>query len=204
VIRRSYDALPAQTRRRLLLRALLRPALTTAILLFLYYRLPLGDRVTRSTALLLFAELIFVAALITWQVRRIRTAEYPRLQAIEALSLSAPLFLLVFATFYFGSATSSPESFSEALSRTDALYFTVTVFATVGFGDITPVTEGARILVMVQMIGDLILVGIVARVVIGAVQAGLQRHEPGPEPDQDHRGAPRPALGVNGDEEGLP
>ena len=31
--------------------------------------------------------------------------------------------------------------FSETFGRTDALYFTVTVLATVGFGDITPVTS---------------------------------------------------------------
>ena len=29
------------------------------------------------------------------------------------------------------------------MTRTDALYFVVTVFATVGFGDITPVSETA-------------------------------------------------------------
>ena len=65
-----------------------------------------------------------------------------RLRVVETLSLSVPLFLLAFAALYFVTAYDTPASFSEALSRTDALYFTVTVFASVGFGDIAPVSEG--------------------------------------------------------------
>jgi hypothetical protein len=61
------------------------------------------------------------------------------------------------------------------MSRVGALYFTVTVFATVGFGDIVPVTDAARIVVMVQMVGDLVLVGVGVRVLLGAVQLGLER-----------------------------
>jgi glucan phosphoethanolaminetransferase (alkaline phosphatase superfamily) len=161
----------------------MRPTLTIAALLLLYYRLPLGVRLTGSTAVTLFLELVLVAALITWQVWQIRTSEYPRLRAIEALSLSLPLFLLVFAAVYFATESANPTSFSEGLTRTDALYFSVTVFASVGFGDITAVTQPARVTVMIQMIGDLFLVGIVVRVIMSAVQTGLRRHEPGTEPD---------------------
>ena len=180
---RQYADLPASTRRRLILRAVIRPVITIAFLLLLYYRLPLGERLTGSTAVAFFFELLLVAALITWQVWQIRTAQYPRLRAIEALSLSLPLFILVFAAVYFATAAASPTSYSEGLTRTDALYFAVTVFASVGFGDITAVTQGARVLVMIQMVGDLFLVGIVVRVIMSAVQAGLRRHQSGTEPD---------------------
>ena len=180
---RQYDDLPSATRRRLILRALLRPALSTTVLLLLYYSLPLGNRLTGPTAIALLVGLVLVAALLSWQVMNIRTAQYPRLRAIEALSVSVPLFLLVFAAAYFAVARNSPASFSEVLTRTDSLYFTVTVFATVGFGDITPVAQGARVMVMVQMLGDLVLVGIVAHVIVGAVQTGLRRREPGPRAD---------------------
>jgi voltage-gated potassium channel len=49
------------------------------------------------------------------------------------------------------------------------------VFATVGFGDITPVTELARILTTVQMVGDLVLIGLVLRVFLTAVERGRRR-----------------------------
>jgi voltage-gated potassium channel len=55
------------------------------------------------------------------------------------------------------------------------LYFTVTVFATVGFGDITAKTEAARLLVTGQMIIDLIIIGIGAKIILGAVQQSRQR-----------------------------
>lgn len=181
--RGRFDDLPAATRRRLLLRASVRPALTTTALLLLYYLLPLGHGLTGRTVAILLVGLVVFAALLTLQVRQIRIARYPRLRAFESLSFSLPLFILMFATIYFVTASTSPTSFSEALSRTDALYFTVTVFSTVGFGDITAVAAGTRIVVMIQMIGDLILVGVVARVIVGAVQAGLRSRDSGIEPD---------------------
>ena len=49
----------------------------------------------------------------------------------------------------------SAASFTQPLTRTDALYFTVTVFSTVGFGDITAKSEAARIVLIVQMLADL-------------------------------------------------
>ena len=49
-----------------------------------------------------------------------------------------PLFLLLFASTYFLMERASAASFTQPLTRTDALYFTVTVFSTVGFGDISP------------------------------------------------------------------
>ena len=52
----------------------------------------------------------------------------------------------------------APDTFSEPLNRTGALYFAVTVLSTVGFGDITPKTDPSRWLVMAQMIIDLGLI----------------------------------------------
>jgi hypothetical protein len=61
------------------------------------------------------------------------------------------------------------------MTRTGALYLTVTVFATVGFGDLTAKTEAARLVVTGQMITDLIILGLGARVIVGAVTRGRQR-----------------------------
>jgi hypothetical protein len=66
-------------------------------------------------------------------------------------------------------------SFASPLTRVDAFYFTVTTFATVGFGDIVPVSQAARVIVTVQMIGDLIVLGAVLKLVVGAVKIGRER-----------------------------
>jgi len=176
---RKYGDLPAGTRRWMILWAVLRPLLIIVGLLLLYYLLPLWDRHSTSTGVSLVLGLLLVAVLLAWQIRKITTSPYPRLRAIEALALTAPLFILVFATVYFATGQSDHAAFNQGLSRTDSLYFTVTVFSSVGFGDIVPVTQTARILVIVQMLGDLVLVGIVARVILGAVQSGLRGRSPG-------------------------
>ena len=103
------------------------------------------------------------------------------MRAIGALATTVPLFLLLFAATYFLMARTTPASFSDHLTRTDALYFTVTTFSTVGYGDITAVSESARLVVIVQMILDLLALGLGIRVFTGAVQRGRQR--PRPDPD---------------------
>jgi hypothetical protein len=110
-------------------------------------------------------------------VRAILASDVPRLRAVQAVAVGLPLILLLFASTYLRMSRASPDSFSEALGRTDALYFTVTVFATVGFGDIVPKSEIARIITMIQMIMGLVVVGLVARVLLGAVQTAERRRE---------------------------
>ena len=65
---------------------------------------------------------------------------------------------------------------------------TVTTFSTVGYGDITAASQTARVLVTVQMILDLLALGLGIRVFIGAVQLARQRRpapaDPAAGPDQ--------------------
>jgi Ion channel len=65
------------------------------------------------------------------------------------------------------------------VGSTAALYFTVTVFSTVGFGDITAKTEAARLAVTGQMIADLVIIGLAVRVIVGAVKQGRRRQPAG-------------------------
>ena len=65
-------------------------------------------------------------------------------------------------------AQASPANFStHSLTRTVSLYFTVTTFSTVGYGDITAASQAARLVVTAQMILDLLVLGLGIRVFIG-------------------------------------
>jgi voltage-gated potassium channel len=163
-------------RRRVAL-ALLRASLTATVLVALYYTVPVGGAMDAPTVALLLGGLLLFAVVISWQIRAILESRYPGLRAVEALASAIPLFLLLFALVYFKLADLQAQAFSEPLNRTDALYFTITVFSTVGFGDITPETQPARIVTMVQMLGDLVVVGLVLQVMLGAVKAGRQRRD---------------------------
>ena len=155
--------------------ALLRAAGSTIVLVAVYYLLPLNHSARWAAITMLIIGLVLLIALITFQIRSIIASPFPGLRALEALATSIPLFLLLFAATYVVMATISAGSFSQPMTRTNALYFTVTVFSTVGFGDITAKTDPARLLVTVQMIINLIVLGIGARVILGAVTRSRQR-----------------------------
>jgi voltage-gated potassium channel len=167
--------LPAVKRRRLIIRAVLRGVVVTTVLVVLYYLLPLDRPWDGDTAVRLLIGLLVFAGLTVWQVKAIAGARYPGLRAAEALGLIIPLYLLLFASTYFVMERASAANFTQALTRTDALYFSVTVFTTVGFGDITAKSETARVVLIVQMLADLALLGAGARVLLGAVRRGQQR-----------------------------
>ena len=114
-----------------------------------------------------------------------------------ALASTVPLLVLLFASVYLAMARASPASFStHQLTRTDALYFTVTTFTTVGFGDITPASQGARLVVTAQMILDLLVLGLGIRVFVGAVQLGRQQTDPAAGPGQPPAQPPQRSDGT--------
>ncbi|WP_121745163.1 potassium channel family protein [Streptomyces sp. E2N166] len=145
-----------------------------------YYLLPLDERLTAGTSVLLVCGLLAVLLVFCWEVRAIARSPHPRLRAVEGLAATLVLFLVLFAGSFYLLERSAPGSFSEPLNRTDALYFALTTFATVGFGDITARSQTGRVLTMAQMAGGLLLVGVAARVLASAVQAGLNRQRRGP------------------------
>jgi len=158
------------TTRRAVAGAVVRPVLTATAMTVAYYLLPVDRSLTGWTLVVFVATLVLVVVLLVWQLRVIMRSRWPTLQGAQALAITIPLFLLTFANVYFLLGLNVAGSFTTALTRTDALYFTVTVFATVGFGDITPVSQAARVLVTTQMIGNLLLIGVALRVVVMAVQ----------------------------------
>ena len=170
----SYEELTTAQRRPMAIRIVLR-SLVVAILLFIaYYTLPM-DRPERSGLIVLIVGIAVLALVLAWQVRAITGSPYPRLRAFETLTIGIPLLLIVFASAYFLIGNADPNSFTQPLSKTDALYFTITVFSTVGFGDITAKTEAARILVSTQMMFDLAVFGFVAKLIFGAVEVALKK-----------------------------
>ncbi|HSS09048.1 MAG TPA: ion channel [Acidimicrobiales bacterium] len=169
-------------RRRLLWLSLIRAGLSATLLIVIYYVLPMTGKIDRSAGIGLAVGLLAVAVILALQIRAISSATYPLLRAIEAMATALPLILLLFASTYVLMNRAEAGAFSQSFDRTGALYFTVTVFSTVGFGDIVPKTDAARIATMIQMLVDLAVLGIVARIIVSAVQLGLQRRSDQPSP----------------------
>ncbi|MGW3322671.1 potassium channel family protein [Streptomyces virginiae] len=174
----------AEQRRRVLVGHLLRSVLSVALLTGLYYVAPLEGGFGITTVLTLVLGLVVFGLLTAWQITAVSHAQFPRMRALEAMATGVPLFLVLFSATYYLLAAQNPTSFSEPLTRTDALYFTITTFATVGYGDIVPTTESGRVLVTFQMVADLILIGVIAKALVGAIKIGMHRRSSTPsEPD---------------------
>jgi voltage-gated potassium channel len=162
-------------RRKSLIRALLTMIVSFFAILALYYSVPLSTKelLAAPVLLVILAAAAFLGVLV-WQVREILRAELPGLRAAQAVVVAALLLITGYAALYV--VLSQPQgSFTEQLTRTSALYFSVTVFSSVGFGDIVPKSELNRLVVTSQMLAGLLFIATVVRVFISASKVGLRR-----------------------------
>lgn len=156
--------------RRQVTTSVVRMLVTTAVLTGLYATAPLKLPDDGSAAGRLALSIILLFAVLTWQILSVARSAHPRARALEAVAVIFPLLTFLFASTYYAIEQASPGSFNESLSRTDAVYLTVTILATVGFGDIVATTETSRIVVTIQMVVDLALIGVVAKVLLNTVR----------------------------------
>jgi hypothetical protein len=161
--------------RRELLATGLRAGLSTGVLLAAYFLLPIPTRhnvhsLVRDIGVMArlgVAAAVFLSVLL-FEIRGITKAKHPMLRATVAMAVVIPLFLIFFAWIYLNLSNNDGHTFvGGAMSHMTALYFTVTVFSTVGFGDITPRTDLARLVTTVQMLADLAVIAVVVRLIFG-------------------------------------
>ena len=164
----------------------LRAALSAGVLLAVYFLVPVGHLHTAHSlvrdvgvmARLGVATAVFIAVLL-FEIRGITRAKHPMLRAGVAMAIVIPLFLIFFAWIYLNMSNSDAQTFGHgAMGHMTALYFTVTVFSTVGFGDITPNTDLARLVTTVQMLADLAVIAIVVRLIFGVANRSVAERAP--------------------------
>lgn len=182
--RRLTDLSPLE-RRRAVATTASQCILIVASVIGLYYVAPLNGRLGGGAGVLrlTIGAIIFVA-LMGLKVRRIVNADLPELRAMEALALAFPIFIVLFASSYVSMSHAHPDYFSQHINKTGGLYFAIVTLGTVGYGDITPSSDIARIVVSAQILLDLAFLAVVVRILIGAAQKSLSRGKP----DQDNGG----------------
>jgi hypothetical protein len=158
-----------------------------AMILGAFYTLPFNHFSSERSVVRLSVVVALVVSVMVWQIRRITVAELPELRAIEALGIVIAVFLVGFSIVYLSMYNANGRSFSQHLDHTQALYFTISVFSTVGFGDITPKTDTARLVVSAQMLLDLAIIGLVVRMIFTAARSRIAPREIG---GRDSRPAP--------------
>jgi voltage-gated potassium channel len=154
---------------------LCRVSLSVSVLFATYFLLPARSSVAGAGIPWLILQLCVFGAVVGVQVPAIIRAKHPILRAVESLAVLIPLYLLIFARIYLSNSLHDPSGFSRALDHTTALYFTVTVFATVGFGDIVAQSNSMRLLVTSQMLLNLLVLGLGIRLLTSAARRGVAR-----------------------------
>ncbi len=192
---------------------------TTAVMLLLtviYFALPLplpassdAWRLGVRLAVSVTAVTLLVLALRV-VLRRGRERQPAVLVKVERLAAALYVLALGFAYVYAVLARALPGQFAGIDDRIDSLYFSVTTLATVGFGDVHAVGDGARVVVTVQMIFDLVYVGTAVRV-LSAMRMPQALPEPpaagepaAPPHSEDRAQVPGGRLDGDGDGGGRP
>jgi hypothetical protein len=182
----GFNDLEPSTRRRVLAKTIIQSSVISIALLVGYYVVPFTRHFDQSIAIRLVLGLVILAIVLGLQIRAILTADYPVLRAIVGFAFAIPLLLIMFAVSYLLLSAGDADSFNEELNHTGALYLSMMTGTTVGFGDISPSTDTARVLVMFQMLTNVVVIGLGARLMISAAQKRVQAPKP-TRPDGEQR-----------------
>ena len=152
-----------------------RSVLTLTAVLVAYYAAPVGELPSKAGVALSVLGLIAGVGLLVYltvrQVRRLAGAR-PDDEGVRIESLIFLIYIVVplFALGYFALESADPSQFAELTTKTDALYFTVSTLATVGFGDVHATDQLSRILVTIQIAFDLVFVGALVTLLTGVIR----------------------------------
>jgi voltage-gated potassium channel len=154
-----------RSRTRVTISVIVQAALAATVLVVLYYVVPTSGSVMGPVA----CAIVFLAV-VAYELRAVVRDPLPVPRAAVAMARVLPLFIALFAWVYVAMSVSDPRAFSEPLTKSGGLYFMITILSTVGFGDITPVTDAARLMVAAQMIADLVVIGILVKLITGVAK----------------------------------
>ena len=96
------------------------------------------------------------------RINRVGTSHEPYLEAGLAVVMMIALIVIGFASIY-AALSRHGEEFTDIHTKLDAVYFTVTTVATVGYGDLAPSGQIARAVAIIQMVVDILVIGVAAR-----------------------------------------
>ncbi len=145
-----------------------RSVLGLVAVLVLYFSVPIqGDKSVLRLALDLAVTVMAMAV-----VGLVTIREFRRMQIGEALKFNGAqllvvleIVLVVFSLTYFTLALHGHHEMAGLHTRVDALYFTATTIATVGYGDIHSVGQLARIVNTIQLVFDILFLAVFVRLI---------------------------------------
>jgi voltage-gated potassium channel Kch len=144
----------------------LRSLLGLLAVLVLYFALPIDTdaSATRLAGQLVVSALCIALAgrLILREVLRMLGGESLRLTGLQ-LVVVLEVVMVMFAFTYFSLAIHGHQQMAGIHTRVDALYFSATTMTTVGYGDVHPIGQVARVITTFQLIFDVVFIAAFVR-----------------------------------------
>jgi hypothetical protein len=162
------------------MKALRRAALISALIIGLYYAVPVEPGMHGGQLALRVAGTVAtglaITVLIMRQIRRhVATPEQASLPALLTAIVGGVAF---FAFVDYTTAVGGPGQFADLTTKTDALYFELATLTTVGYGDVHATGQVARAIVTVQLAFNVVVVASGASVLTRSIGARVRaRHQ---------------------------
>ena len=171
-----------------------RSVLALAGVMAAYYALPVDELPSRwDIAFVTLGLVAGLGALVWVGARQLRTMAHtpagdPSVR-LDVIALVVIVVIPLFALGYYGIEHADAGQFADLATKTDALYFTVSTLATVGFGDVHATGQAARALVTAQIVFNLVVVAALVSVLTTQLRARVaERRAEGPPPAGGRRG----------------
>ena len=150
-------------------------AVTAMIAVYLLVPTPKDDDRPWLVFITILVVLAVYSASAVWALVRINRSPHPMRTGFVLLAVMITAMVVLFALTYLSLSVSDPNNFNVPLTKISALYFTMTILATVGFGDIVATSDAGQIAVMLQMVVGLTLLTALARVIVAAARSATKR-----------------------------
>jgi len=146
-------------------------ALILAALVVVYFVVPIPDNLQRNTVLRGVAATLIVVLLVAGVVRQLRLHLDDTSRRVDGLIVSITGVMVVFSYCFFVIEQRDPTQFAGLDTRLDSLYFTAVTAASVGYGDVHATGQGARALVLVQMVFNVVFIGTAVALLSSRIRA---------------------------------
>lgn len=164
-----------------------RTALALVGVIVAYYAVPVDELPSSWDIVVVTLGLVVGLGLLVWVgVRQVRMLSHhqagdPSVR-LDGLALVVIVVVPLFALGFYSIERADASQFADLETKTDALYFTVSALATVGFGDVHASGQLARALVTVQILFNLVVVAALASVLTGQIRARMSGRHAGEPP----------------------
>lgn len=166
-----------------------RLALGLALLAAIYALVPVHAQAAGTVVVRALAALSLLVALAVGMVRQLRLATVDGDRHVDGLVMAIAAATLTFSLAFYVLDVRDPDQLAGLETRLDSVYYTASTMLTVGYGDIHATGQGARALVLLQMVFNVIFVAAAAGLLTSRVrqrasarvEAARARSEPPPE-----------------------